>query len=173
MSRTPLPTLIAGLSSDEYAPVPPNPAELKARTAVTEKPVRSDLLAGRTSTATVLRTLDRAAGGGFFAIPADAEVSDDAAEDAFNRGPGSYVIDVQTHLVNPDRWRGGSAEALAGFLCMVDPDRWAGGIDPEKLSAAKWAAHLFGQSETNIALLTSLPGRVHENVLTNREIASC
>jgi hypothetical protein len=56
---------------------------------------------------------------------------------------------------------------------MVDPDRWAAGIDPALLSAARWAAQVFGQSETNVALLTSLPGRAHENVLTNVEIAGC
>jgi predicted TIM-barrel fold metal-dependent hydrolase len=182
VSRIPFPTLIAGLASEEYAPVAPGPAELRARDAFTQKAAQSDLssraavrdlVAGRTSTAAVLRTLDRAAGGGFFAIPAEAEQADAAADLAFNRGPDGYVIDVQTHLVNPDRWRAGSAEALAGFLGMVDPDRWGGRIDPDRLSAAKWAAHLFGESETNIALLTSLPGRVHENVLTNREIASC
>jgi predicted TIM-barrel fold metal-dependent hydrolase len=164
-----LPSLIAGLSSEEYSPPRPGQAELKARQAVAQTEPQST----RTATATVLRAFDGDAGGGFFAIPADAERSDEAADHAFDRGPGSYVIDVQTHLVNPDRWLGGSAEALAGFLCMVDPDRWSGGIDPARLSAAKWAAHVFGQSDTNIALLTSLPGRAHENVLTNPEIASC
>jgi predicted TIM-barrel fold metal-dependent hydrolase len=128
---------------------------------------------GRTSTAAVLRAFDQAAGGGFFPIPADAENDAGAAEYVFNRGRGSYVIDVQTHLVNPGRWNGAGGAALAGFLAMVDPDRWADGIDPTHLSAARWAAYVFGQSETNIALLTSLPGRAHENVLTNLEIAGC
>lgn len=127
----------------------------------------------RTSTAMILRAFDRAAGGGFFSISRDAEHDAGVAEQVFDRGPGAYVIDVQTHLVNPARWSGGSAEALAGFLAMVDPDRWADGIDPTHLSAARWAAHVFGQSQTNVALLTSLPGRAHENVLTNPEIAGC
>jgi predicted TIM-barrel fold metal-dependent hydrolase len=179
---TALPSLIAGLSSEEYDPVPPNKAEQRAREEVSQRLARAhctsrtavrSFVEGRRATATVLRTLDRVAGGGFFSIPAEAEESDEVAEQAFNRGPASYVIDVQTHLVNPDRWQAGSAEALAGFLCMVDPDRWAEGVNPDHLSAAKWAGHIFGESETNIALLTSLPGRVHENVLTNQEIASC
>jgi predicted TIM-barrel fold metal-dependent hydrolase len=183
MARTrPLPSLIAGLSSEEYDPPRPNPAELRAREAVSDRVAQAgcssanavrNLLDGRTTTATVLRTLDAEAGGGFFAVPVEAEHSDEAAEATFARGHGSYVIDVQTHLVSPDRWRAGKAEALAGFLRMVDPDRWGGGIDPELLSGASWAQHLFGESETNIALLTSLPGRAHENVLTNREIAAC
>lgn len=178
----PLPSLIAGLSSEEYDPVPPGRAELLSREAVSARVAEArcssgaavrNLLDGRTTTATVLRTLDAEAGGGFFAVPVEAEHSDAAAETTFGRGSGSYVIDVQTHLVSPDRWRAGKAEALAGFLRMVDPDRWSGGIDPELLSGAQWARHLFGESETNIALLTSLPGRATENVLTNQEIAAC
>jgi predicted TIM-barrel fold metal-dependent hydrolase len=183
MARShPLPSLIAGLSSEEYDPVRPNRAELLAREAVTtglataqcaSGPALRALLDSRTTTATVLRTLEAEAGGGFFTVPVEAEHSQAAAEATFGRGPGSYVIDVQTHLVSPDRWRAGKAEALAGFLRMVDPDRWSEGIDPERLSGASWARHLFGESETNIALLTSLPGRAHENVLTNQEISAC
>jgi predicted TIM-barrel fold metal-dependent hydrolase len=178
----PQPSLIAGLSSEEYDPVAPDRAELLAREAVSARVAQArcssgaavrNLLDGRTTTATVLRTFDAEAGGGFFAVPIEAEHSEEAAEATFARGNGSYVIDVQTHLVSPTRWRAGKAEALAGFLRMVDPDRWGGGIDPELLSGASWAQKLFGESETNIALLTSLPGRAHENVLTNQEIAAC
>jgi predicted TIM-barrel fold metal-dependent hydrolase len=178
----PQPSLIAGLSSEEYDPVAPDRAELLAREAVSARVAQArcssgaavrNLLDGRTTTATVLRTFDAEAGDGFFAVPIEAEHSEEAAEATFARGDGSYVIDVQTHLVSPTRWRAGKAEALAGFLRMVDPDRWGGGIDPELLSGASWAQKLFGESETNIALLTSLPGRAHENVLTNQEIAAC
>jgi hypothetical protein len=178
----PLPSLIAGLSSEEYDPVAPDRAELLAREAVSARVAQArcssgaavrNVLDGRTTTATVLRTFDAEAGGGFFAVPMEAEHSEKVAEATFARGNGSYVIDVQTHLVSPKRWRAGKAEALAGFLRMVDPDRWSGGIDPELLSGASWAQKLFGESETNIALLTSLPGRAHENVLTNQEIAAC
>ena len=162
--------------------MPPGPAELRARADIDEivatMPDRSparlrDFLAGRMATATVLRRLDDASGGGFFAVPAEAEKSEDAARAVFGRGASPYVIDVQTHLVNPGRWDAAGAEALAGFLAMVDGPRWEGGVDPTRLSGAMWAAHLFGESETNVALLTSVPGRSHENVLTNQEIASC
>ena len=60
-----------------------------------------NLLDGRTTTATVLRTFDAEAGGGFFAVPIEAEHSEEAAEATFACGDGSYVIDVQTHLVSP------------------------------------------------------------------------
>src|SRR5581483_6337919 len=65
-----------------------------------------------------------------------------------------------------------AAEALYGFLRMVDPDRWGSRIEPQLLSAAHWAACVFGGSETAVALLTSPPGRADENVLTNDDIAS-
>ncbi|MBO0732618.1 MAG: hypothetical protein J2P57_25380, partial [Acidimicrobiaceae bacterium] len=166
------PTLIAGRATDEYAPVRPGRAELRARADIDEAIGRMSgasaadvraFLAGRSATATVLRRLDVEAGGGFFSIAQDAEHSDAAAAEVFDRGAQPYVIDVQTHLVNPKRWEGGSADALAGFLTMVDGPRWAGGVDPTLLSAAKWATHVFGESETSVALLTSLPGRTHEN----------
>ena len=177
-----LPSLIAGLNSEEYDPIQPNRAELLAREAVFDRVARAgcssrgaaqSLVDGRTTTATVLRTLDAEAGGGFFNVPAEAEHDQGAAEATFGRGQGSYVIDVQTHLVSPDRWRAGKAEALAGFLRTVDPERWGEDIDPERLSGARWARHVFGESDTNVALLTSLPGRAHENVLTNQEISAC
>jgi predicted TIM-barrel fold metal-dependent hydrolase len=185
MTRPPAssyPSLISGRASEEYAPVPPGPAELRARADIDEivaslpdrSPVRvQDFLASRKATATVLRRLERESGGGFFAVPVEAEKDEDAARAAFDRGANPYVVDVQTHLVNPGRWQAAGAEALAGFLAMVDGPRWEGGVDPTRLSAAMWAAHLFGESETNVALLTSVPGRSHENVLTNQEIASC
>ena len=72
--------------------------------------------------------------------------------------PTGPVIDVQTHLVDPARWRGEGAAALTGFLQLVDPDRWPDAVDPRLLDAAAWAAHVFGESETAIALLTSTPG---------------
>ena len=77
------------------------------------------------------------------------------------------VIDVQTHLVDPNRWHGDGAAALAGFLSMVDPDRWPD-RRPHLLDAAAWAGHVFGASETAIALLTSTPGEADENVLSTR-----
>jgi predicted TIM-barrel fold metal-dependent hydrolase len=121
----------------------------------------------------VLDALNRASGETFFQIPEEATHADEAAAQAFDRGREPFVIDVQTHLVNPLRWGAVSAQGLADSIAMFDPDRWSGGIDPELLSAACWARHIFGESETNIALLTSLPGRDYENVLTNQEIAAC
>lgn len=123
---------------------------------------------GRLLTAATLRAIDAGHGGGFYAVPIEAE-SDRAAADATFAG-SEPVIDVQTHLVSPERWgRGG--EALAGFLRMVDPERWGDALDPRLLAASQWAAQVFGGSETAVALITALPGMPDDMVLANDEIA--
>jgi hypothetical protein len=127
-------------------------------------------LEDRRGTAATLRAIDDSAGGGFYAVPPEAETDAAAADRAL--GGSDVVVDVQTHLVRPSRAATTGAEALFGFLRMVDPDRWGGGIDPELLSAAEWAACVFGGSETAVALLTSPPGRPDDNVLTNDDIAA-
>jgi predicted TIM-barrel fold metal-dependent hydrolase len=128
----------------------------------------------RSGTAATLRALDDAAGGGFFEVPADA-VHDQAAADAcFGARPSDPpVVDVQTHLVDPARFAGPGGAALDAFLRMVDPQRWGDGVDGRHLTAARWAAHVFGGSETAVALLTALPGLAEQRVLANDEIAAC
>ena len=95
-----------------------------------------------------------------------------------SRGPSvgdrtsNQVVDVQTHLVDPELWVGPHAEALGHYLALADPERWSGGVDPRLLDAAAWAALIFGASETAVALLTSTPGPTGRNVLENRQIAA-
>jgi predicted TIM-barrel fold metal-dependent hydrolase len=176
----PVPPLLLPRSSDEYAPVPWSGTQRLAvarvsaiashnapRLSLTERAYLHD----RMGTAATLRAVDAAAGGGFYDLPADAE-TDAAAADAVFDGDGAAVVDVQTHLVRPSRITKGSARVLFGFLKMVDPDRWAGDVDPALLSGAEWAACVFGGSETAVALLTSTPGGVDDNVLTNDDIAA-
>jgi predicted TIM-barrel fold metal-dependent hydrolase len=174
----PIPPLLRPRSSDEYAPVPWDARLHRTAGTVAATADRhahrlgittEAYHAGRRGLATALRALDAEAGGGFFLVPVEAEIDADAAEDAFaSTGP---VVDVQTHLVDPNRWHGDGAAALAGFLSMVDPDRWAT-VDPQLLDAAAWAGHVFGASETTIALLTSTPGGADHNVLLNPQIAA-
>jgi predicted TIM-barrel fold metal-dependent hydrolase len=174
-----VPSLLRHRSSDEYAPVPWSPADRAAIArydTVAALAVRAldrsaaDYAIDRRGTAATLQAIDAAHGGGFYAVPDQAVHDLDAAESAF-RGVGP-VVDVQTHLVDPARWNGSGADALAGFLRMADPDRWTGAIDPRTIDGAAWAALVFGASETSVALLTSTPGRADVNVLTNRQIAA-
>jgi uncharacterized protein len=122
----------------------------------------------RCGTAATLRAIDAEAGGGFYTIAPEAEHDAAAADAEF--GGNQVVIDIQTHLIRPTLAVGDVGDALFGWLRTVDPDRWGSGIDLALLSGAEWAANLFGRSETAVALLTSPPGRAHENVLTNDDI---
>jgi len=174
-----VPPLLRHLHSDEFAPPPWRPADQRAvirvaRTADRAAPrlglAARAYLEGRLGTAATLRAIDGEAGGGFYAVPVEAE-HDRAAADAAFAGD-EVVVDVQTHLVRPSLAAGPAGDALGHFLRSVDPDRWGAGIDPALLGGSMWAAHVFGGSETAVALLTSPPGRAHENVLTNDDIAS-
>jgi predicted TIM-barrel fold metal-dependent hydrolase len=162
-----IPSLLRPRSTDEYAPVPWDDRLHRAAALVGERALASD---DRRTTATVLRALDAVAGGGFYPLPAAAERDLAVAEDAFaSTGP---VVDVQTHLIDPARWRGDGAAALVGYLQMVDADRWGDAVDPNLLDAAMWATTVFASSETAIALLTSTPGDADHNVLLNPQIAA-
>jgi predicted TIM-barrel fold metal-dependent hydrolase len=174
-----VPSLLRARSSDEYAPLPWSAADREAIArydAIASVAARGlarsarEYAVDRRGTAASLRAIDAAHGGGFYAVPEGATRDLDEAEAAF-RGAGP-VVDVQTHLVDPDRWIGAGAEALAGFLRMADPDRWTHEIDPRAIDGAAWAALVFGASETSVALLTSTPGGADVNVLTNRQIAA-
>jgi predicted TIM-barrel fold metal-dependent hydrolase len=179
VSGLPTPPLLAARSSDEYAPVPLRTGQRRAVATVHERAERhaatlgltgAEYLGDRRGTAATLRALDDGAGGGFYGVPEEAEHDAGAADAAFaSSGP---VIDVQTHLVDPRRWHGGGAEALAGYLRMVDPERWPDAVDPNLIDAAAWAGLVFGSSETAIALLTSTPGEAPRNVLSNAQIAA-
>jgi predicted TIM-barrel fold metal-dependent hydrolase len=182
MSRSPAPPLLRRRSSDEYAPLPYTArdalalARLAARVPDRARTVRvppRSYVESRRGTAATLRALNEAAGDTFYDVPPEAELDDAAADAALGGPPDSIVVDVQTHLAMPSRLTGVSAEQLLEFLRVTDPDRWADGIPPALLSAAEWAGHVFGNSETAVAVLTSTPGRPAENVVTNPEIAAC
>jgi predicted TIM-barrel fold metal-dependent hydrolase len=166
-------------ASDEYAPVPWSARDRRALDHLAvDLPMRAravgmaadDYRFDRRGTAATLRAIDAEHGGGYFAVPELATFDVAAAEATF--AGVAPVVDVQTHLVDPQRWSGPHAAALAGFLTMVDPHRWPTGVDPHAIDAGAWAGLVFGASETAIALLTSTPGSAESNVLTNRQIAS-
>jgi predicted TIM-barrel fold metal-dependent hydrolase len=163
-----VPPLLRLRSSDEYAPVQ---WTARDRAAIARVDIGSPAAAyERCTTAATLQAIDAVHGGGFYDIPDDAPRDRDAADAAFaGRSP---VVDVQTHIVDADRWHGPAAQALAAFLRMADPDRWPDDIDPRAINGAAWAALVFGASETAIALLTATPGPVSDNVFTNRQIAA-
>ena len=173
------PPLLRRAASDEYAPLPWTDRDRRALARFAYDSAASARAIGmradeyrfdRRGTAATLLAIDEAHGGGFYAVPEAAALDGEAAEAAF--GGAEPVIDVQTHLVDPQRWTGPHAAALAGFLTMVDPQRWPEPVDPHAIDASAWAALVFGASETAVALLTSTPGPANSNVLTNAQIAS-
>lgn len=177
-----LPSVLRRRGTDEYVPPPASPPEQRAmaraaaglRDRADERrssPVR--LSETRSATAVALRALDIEAGGGFFAVPEDAERDDEAAAAALDDPAGPAVVDVQTHLVNPGRFVGHAADALSWFLGFADADRWGSGVDPQLLSPATWASLVFGQSETAAALITLPPGVGDGRVVDNDEVALC
>lgn len=182
--RTTVPPLLRRAASDEYAPLPWSERDQRAIERLTrELPDRARIVGmvtdeyrfDRRGTATTLRAIDAEHGdvegaGGFYAVPEAATLDIAAAEHAFEGA--APVVDVQTHLVDPQRWTGSHAAALAGFLEMVDPQRWPNGVDPTAIDAGVWAGLVFGASETAVALLTSTPGPADKNVLTNAQIAA-
>ena len=109
-------------------------------------------LAGdRRDTAATLRAIDAAHGGGFYAVPPEAEHDLAAANVAFSSKHDTPVVDVQTHLVDARRFTGASAAALGGFLHMVDPDRWERTIDARLIDATAWATHVFAERDRDRA----------------------
>jgi uncharacterized protein len=177
--RTGVPPLLRRAATDEYAPLPWSDRDRRAIDWLTRDLPEHARVVGmsadeyrfdRRGTASTLRAIDAEHGGGFFAVPEAATLDAAAAERAF--GGRAPVVDVQTHLVDPARWSGAHAAALAGFLQMVDPQRWPNGVDPNAIDAGAWAGLVFGASETAVALLTSTPGPADGNVLTNAQIAA-
>jgi hypothetical protein len=177
--RKPISPLLAAQSTDEYAPLPPSAAVREAAARFADRVevlapklglARADHAFDRRGTATALRALDTAHGGGFFPLDEATETDEDAAAAAFSGT--APVVDVQTHFIDPARWDRPSAAGLAWYLNMVDETRWGNGIDPLLIDAAEWASLVFGTSETAVALLTSTPGSAEDNVLTNPQIAA-
>jgi hypothetical protein len=182
VTRVPVPPLHRRVASDEYRPLPYTATDRAALARLDARVPDRARAAGlgaraytesRRGTAATLRALNDAAGERFYDVPPEAEVDGDAADAALGGGPDAVVLDVQTHLAMPSRLHGLSADQLLAFLRITDPDRWANGIAPELLSAPEWVGHVFGASETAVAVLTSTPGRPSENVITNPEIAAC
>jgi predicted TIM-barrel fold metal-dependent hydrolase len=173
-----VPPLLRHRHTDEFDAPPWSDADRRAVDAIVTTSQRAASRVGldarayvesRRGTAATLRAVDAAAGGGYYAVPPEAEHDQAAADAAL--GGHQVVIDIQTHLVRPTLTDSGAGAALYSYLRTVDPDRWHGDIDASLLSGVSWATNVFGLSETAVALLTSPPGRAHENVLTNDDIA--
>ena len=172
-----LPLVLQPRGNDEFRPIPWSERDLAAvaRTvARAEAEGRTPLgqrrfAESRRGTAAALRAIDEAWGGGYYHISPEAESDAEAAHAAF--AGDEIVIDVQTHYVARHRAQAAGVDGVMGFIRNVAPDRWKG-LDPRiDLDFTNYLRHVFLESETAVAVLTSAPGDERRNILTNPEIA--
>ncbi len=175
---TRVPVALQRRSNEEYAPLP---YSARDRAALAQALDTVDVNARRTGTspgryaqgrmgaAAALRAIDRAWGGGFYSVPPEAESDASAAGAAL--GGRELVIDVQTHYIAPHRANTEGAKGVLAFIQMVAPERFKSLNGAAGLGLAQYLQHVFLESETAAAVLTSAPGDEQRNVLTNPEIA--
>jgi uncharacterized protein len=179
---TPVPPLLRKLTNNEYTPLPRRRSEEAAIADAGETTAANSrrlslstpaYVVDRRGTATTLRAIDRGFGSQFYSVPAEAEIDVDTANEVFAGPSEGVVIDVQTHFASTERFLS-HADSHIYFLHQLDPDRWGLDADPLQMCGAEWAALIFGSSETQIAVLTSPPGRDRdgEAILSSGEIAA-
>jgi hypothetical protein len=166
-----LPVFLQRRSSDEYRPVPYTPllrrvvAQVRAEgpkaSARLSLPL-ADYWSSRQGTAAALRALDKAYGGAFFNVPAEAELDRAAADAAL--GGDQLVIDVQTHYISERSAYKEWANLLIEIADFVGADRFKG-LDKIMrtqhqlgYSLAEYLRCIFLESETAVAVLSSAPG---------------
>jgi hypothetical protein len=170
--------LLQRRSSDEYRPLDWSKRDLWAVGRTVERvEAAGDTIqqqrrfsASRRGTATALRAIDQAWGGGYYEIDPQAETDPEAADAAFSGN--EVVIDVQTHYIARHRAQAPGVGGIMGFIRDVAPDRWQG-LDPAiHLDLGNYLRHIFLESETAAAVLTCTPGDDGHTILTNPEIAA-
>ena len=173
-----LPSFLRQLASDEYRPPPLRPRDRRARARSLERGLAhaprlgldaARYWAERRGTAAGLRALNEAAGRDFYRVPPEAEL-DAAAADAC-LGGSEPVIDVQTHFVGDrpecDRWN----RDLRAMYAALAPAWWRGLDAVTAYDMTSWLRCVFGESDTDVAVLTSAPGLGPERMLYDRELA--
>jgi len=170
--------LLAGLSSDEYAPPFPSRRHRAAIELLDERAQHCarrrgvplvHYLAGRLGTAATLSSINSASGSPFYRVGASA--AEDPDEAALQLGGNGVVIDVQTHFVAGHRVGLPGTDGVLHFIRDVAPDLFSGLPGEIDLSFAEFLRCVFLQSETAVAVLTSAPGTDDINILSNPEIA--
>jgi hypothetical protein len=93
--------------------------------------------------------------GGTFDVDPDAATEPDAARRSI--AGDEVIVDVQTHYLNYDLAVAGGASGLAG-LADVFPQNACGEADPRAcFSVEQYLDLLFGQSDTNMTVMSAIP----------------
>jgi predicted TIM-barrel fold metal-dependent hydrolase len=126
--------------------------------------------ASRRATAAGLRALNDEYSTEFYAVPADAERSDSAANDVF--APVGPVIDAQTHFLAPHSALALGRDFLWDMYRALMPRWWTEMDDIAVWSFAEYLRNVFVESETAVAVLTSGPGVLASRNLFNDEMGA-
>ena len=192
MPEVPLP--LQRRSNDEFSPPPYSAtdhrvlAKVKSDGPEAARRVNrslADYWSSRRGTASALRAIDEAHGGGFYTLPSEATLDQAAADTAL--GGDETVIDVQTHYISDhstytlplngylsDQRAKAKLHATAAVLTMlqnVAPERFKELNGERGLLLTEFLRCVYLESETAVAVLTSAPGDAQRNFLTNDEIA--
>ena len=178
-----LPIKIDATSNGEFRPVPLSPELRAARRLARERNAeharrtgasRRDFLAGLCGAATTLLAYQEvfaatgAAGSGFI-LPKEAAFEPAAAAQTLSGR--EFIFDVQTHMVDVrGAWRERTtARQWEGALASM-PQGACGESDPVAcFSADRFIKEVFVDSDTQIAVLSFVPGLPESNPLTAQE----
>jgi len=169
-----LPIKLGPCSNSEFRPFPLGPVELEAIRRTREEADhhahrlgigRREFLRSLGGAALMLGVLaachddaNRAKGkrsGGSFKIDKDATTEPDAAKQSI--AGDEAIVDVQTHYLNYDLAVAGGVSGLAG-LSAVFPQNRCGEADARAcFSVEQYLDLLFGQSDTNMTVLSAIP----------------
>lgn len=179
-SRPALPVKLHAASNGEFAPVRDATVEraialAHARADEAARKVgrsRRDFLRSSCGVAATLLAVNEASGclgaGGYF-LREDTAYDEDAATQAL--GGEDFIFDVQTHHVSPERdwfWRNGAAATLT----YIAPQARCGESPfVECFSQDHYLKELFLDSDTDVAVLSVLPGDDDESPLRIEEMA--
>ncbi|MEM9255824.1 MAG: amidohydrolase family protein [Pseudomonadota bacterium] len=172
------PSLLANLHSDEYCPPTPDTLHrrmlhtLRSQSAGYARSLGLSLanyLDTPMGTSACLMAINAAAETPFYRLSEGSCSDADAAAEQFHRD--ELVIDVQTHFVAGHRVGLPGAEGVHQFIRHVAPDLFHDMDTRVDLCFEAYLRCVFLQSETSLAVLTSAPGTIEENILSNPEIA--
>ena len=179
-----LPIKVDSTSNGEYAPQPVgrtlSRAKEIAQRRITENArrvgqSRRRFLTGICGAATTLFTLNQAFAargntGGVYRVPTEGSLDPEVATAAL--GGGEFIVDAQTHLVEPDApWRNGPSAGWARALARW-PQGGCGEADPvDCYDRNHFVREVFLGSDTDMALLSFVPAPPGENPLSMAEAA--
>jgi predicted TIM-barrel fold metal-dependent hydrolase len=173
-----VPKFLQRCSNDEFTPPPLNEVErVAARSSARAFEEASERLRtsvaeyteSRRGIATGLRSINEANGEEFFAVPDEASLDDEAANESL--GGDQLIIDVQTHYFASRPASQGNRDLIRTLYPLYGPDWWEGLSKVQVLDFVEYLRCVYLESDTAVAVLSSAPGLTDERMLFNDEMA--